>query len=101
MATRGVDDAGMDFTPENAGDMARRATKARVENRRKRAAGAIPHLRDRLVARLASVVDGEDIDTVIKAAPTIRMLTDDTDASTLGPDPLAERYRALGYEPPF
>ena len=91
----------MGITRENAAELARLATKARVENRRKRAAGAIPNLRDRLVARLASVVDGEDIDTVIKAAPTIRMLTDDTDASTLGPDPLAERYRALGYDPPF
>lgn len=91
----------MGFTRDNAAANARLATKAREENRRKRRAGGLPNLRDRLVARLAAVVEGEDIDAVIKAAPTIRMLTDDTDASTLGPDPLAERYRALGYEPPF
>lgn len=91
----------MGFTRDNAAANARLATKAREENRRKRRAGGLPNLRDRLVTRLGAVVDGEDIDAVIKAAPTIRMLTDDTDASTLGPDPLAERYRALGYDPPF
>ena len=51
--------------------------------------------------RLATVVKDGDIDTLIRAAPTIRMLTEDADNDSDAPDPLAARYRALGYEPPY
>lgn len=85
-----------------AAELGRLGAAARTRNLATKAAGDISKLRSRLTARLAAAVDDEDIDTVIKAAPTIRMLTEDAaDAGGAIADPLAARYRALGYEPPY
>lgn len=87
---------------ERARELAALGNAARRRKAEERRAGDISKLRSRLTARLAAAVDDEDIDTVIKAAPTIRMLTEDAaDAGGAIADPLAARYRALGYEPPY